>query len=89
MAILITTDGQQKQVFPEHDTFTLTELQLLVGGMIELVGLPDGKDMYINEEGKIKGLPYNDQATKIAEESLMVNDVIVGPAVVCSRNEVD
>ena len=44
---------------------TLKEMQEFVEGYIELIALPDGRDMIINEEGKITGLPENIEATII------------------------
>jgi len=67
----------------------LDELQKAVGGYIELVRLNNGRGMYINEEGKIEGLPMNDKATKLAHEhkAIFENDVIVGDAVLMSPEE--
>jgi hypothetical protein len=40
--------------FPQLET-----LQKIVGGYIELVRLPDGTDIYANEEGLLNSLPPN------------------------------
>lgn len=37
----------------------LSVLQELVGGYIEFVGLPNGIDLIVNDEGMINGMPYN------------------------------
>ncbi len=59
----------------------LRQLQGLVGGYIEGVTLRNGHMLYINEEGKLKGLPVNDVATDLARDVLSPWDVIVGDAV--------
>lgn len=61
----------------------LETLQKAVGGFIELVYTRDGDEMYLNEEGKIHGLPLNIKATELYGNQ---NDVIVGDVVVIHRN---
>lgn len=56
-----------------------------VGGWIEMVRLErelEGMIIWVNEEGKIDGLPYNDQATLVWELSYGQTDIIVGNAVI-------
>ena len=65
---------------------TLEELQKLVGGYIEILYSPDGKQIVINEEGKMQGLPINYEATKIWLGTKHWHDVIVGDAVVLEGN---
>ena len=68
---------------PENGKFfTLKELQAVVGGYIECLPLKTGMTMVVNEEGKLKGLPYNDLATAIAYNSGYM-DIIVGSVLVC------
>lgn len=60
-----------------------------VGGYIELVRIVVEDTlfhMYINEEGKLNGLPYNYIATDLAHESNAISwlDGIVGPAYIIS-----
>lgn len=38
---------------------SLTDLQKIVGGNIEIVKVDDGLDMVVNESGLIDNLPYN------------------------------
>lgn len=74
---------------PETKTLTLRELQKLVGGPIETVPtmLSDGwtrEDgarivMIVNEEGRLIGLPHNEDASLMAAFSV---GAIVGPAVI-------
>lgn len=44
---------------------TLRQLQTLVGGLIEIVTLPDRSSLIFNEEGLIHELPVNNMATEI------------------------
>ena len=88
MATLYKTTGEIVEVKPEGKTFTLAELQKLVGGYIELVHTHDGKDMYINEEGKLQMKhAFNLRATELYANNHV--DVIVGDAVVCEYDEID
>ena len=91
MATYINTNGFELDVFPNNgEKFTLEELQKLVGGYIERISMPDGKAMYVNEDGKIKGLPYNIKATAMLEmHGLIPNDYVVGNVVVLSNDEED
>lgn len=61
-------NGETKEVQPANGvSFTLKEAQSIVGGLVEVVDLPDGRIMIINEEGKLIGLDRNEAATKLAE----------------------
>ena len=57
---------------------TLEEAQRIVGGLVQLVLSPEHEDwqILVNEEGLLKELPYNEEATK------MCSTGIVGPAVI-------
>ncbi len=69
MAKLIKIDGTIKEVKPKNGkSFSLKELQEFVGGLIEIVPLPSGKEIVVNEEGKLNGLETNEKATKIWKE---------------------
>lgn len=91
MARLIKTDGTETEVLPKNGTtFQLAELQELVGGHIEVVNLPDGRLMMIDEDGKLKGLARNDLGTFMGDLSgIAFVDTIVGPVVVCEASEFD
>jgi len=61
-------------------------LSQTVGGYIEAVPLETNCTMYINEEGKLRGLPINYVANLLAHKlnsGLREYDYIVGNAVVC------
>ena len=73
----------EKAVEPENGSdFSLKELQTMVGGCIEIVNLPSGKIMVVNEEGRLIGLPINSIATEL------YGGLIVGNALVCNKNQV-
>ena len=80
----ILINGQSFDVKPENGkTFSLKELQTLVGGYIEVIALRDGKLMVLNEEGKLEGLAVNEVATEFAQSAgIHPADVIVGNVVV-------
>lgn len=82
-ARLIKANGESERIYPSNwSDFTLNELQLYVDGYIEIV--PIGEFLLIvNEEGKLKGLPYNEKATELIQ--LVSNDYIVGDAVYCEK----
>ena len=71
-------------------TFTLQELQRMVGGFIEALDLQNGFVMWLNEEGKLKGLPYNPVAHAIAMRAgLPAHDYVVGNVLIASRAETE
>lgn len=63
--------------------FTLKEMQDHVGGYIERVSLGGNDEMWVNEEGLLKGLPLNQKATALVRlrapgfPGLIVGDVLV------------
>ena len=74
--LVITTDGR---AYPTK-VGTLDDYQKIVGGYIEVVVLADGCSMYVNEEGKLDGLPVNAAATVLVPGDVIVGNVlIVGP----------
>lgn len=61
--------------------FRLEEAQKLVGGWVEMVHLYNGKILLVNEEGRIKNLPYNEPV------SLYAGMRIVGNAILCEYHQ--
>src|SRR5574344_2110260 len=59
LKVLVKEPYRQPYVKEIEDT--LDDKQLIVGGLIECVGMPDVKhvDLYVNEEGKLDRLPGN------------------------------
>lgn len=87
---LIKPDGSVEPYPPKGKTYTLEELQKAVGGYIEILHPPDPKLlMVVNEEGKLKGLPNNDEATRLMGENLLPGDYIVGNALVCWNKDIE
>lgn len=82
-ALIISTDGQVRAV----DTLpNLAALQKVVGGYLECLTLRENPNvhMYLNEEGKLDGLPGNRLATELAEHYIpgfASHDIICGDVV--------
>lgn len=84
MATIIRVDGTTEEL---EDT-SLKGMQAAVGGYIEYVPLPDGRVMYCDEEGKLKGKEVNDEATRLFLADISrPYDVIVGDVVVMEAEE--
>lgn len=65
-AELIKPEGEIELIAPKNNGwFTLEELQKLVGGYIERVKLSTGKVMIVDEDGMLKGLPFNPRGTEL------------------------
>lgn len=73
--IIIPTDAAPAVAEIES---TLQAFQTVVGGFIEAVPLPDGSTLWLNEEGKIDGLPFNERATVLTRGILGPTDMVVG-----------
>jgi hypothetical protein len=88
MAIRITPVGAITTVTPNNgNVFTANDIHTLVDGLLECLVLPDGRLMWIDEEGKLKGKLPNLVATFMALTVLQQGDVIVGDAVITTRAE--
>lgn len=88
-AKIYKADGSIIDVKPNNGTdFSLEELQEIVGGYIEIVGLMGNEIMVINEEGKLIDLPFNENATQMYQEVDGFYDYIAGDVLVCDSNMV-
>lgn len=88
MAKLITPDGKTTEVKPSGEKFSLEELQQHVGGLIEKCRTKD-KVFILDEEGLLKKLPDNLEATKELQRCFDQQVVVlVGNVLVCDTNEV-
>lgn len=80
-AVLIMQDGSIDLIDQDWTYYKITEA---VGGIIEAVGFGDNEYFaYVNEEGKLYGLPENKVATEIWYESgarILIGDYIAGNA---------
>lgn len=82
---LRAADGFETGPFLEKEN-RLEWMQKQVGGYIETISLPDDFVMIIDEEGKIKGLPLNHSASRIAVKFGHLKDLIVGDALILKEN---
>lgn len=72
----INLDFLQKQV----DGY-IEVINILTGGPEDDDPFPTEVSMYLNEEGKLQGLPYNARATFLASGAIMPFDYIAGDVV--------
>ena len=57
---------------------TLKEAQAYVGGYVEGIQFPHGDYLIVNEEGKLKGLPFNEEASKLWKDTFDNDNYITG-----------
>jgi len=85
MATIYKTNGEVIETTPKNGRdFSLEEMQEIVGGFIEIVYLDNGQLMIVNEEGKINGLPLNENASMLVGYT----DLIMGDVLVCDAKQV-
>ena len=91
MAILISPDSDIENEVVEYEgkTMPLELMQEKVGGFIELIRLVDGRYIVFNEEGKLKGLPFNIIATALVAELIQASDFIVGDVLLLEEDEIE
>ena len=75
------------------DEPTLESAQEFVGGYVEGISLPNGDYLLVNEEGKLKDLPLNPEATALWKATFDNdqyitgrNDFVVGPAILIKKD---
>lgn len=93
----IHEDGSEtvRDLLPKNGvSFSYQELREVVGGMVEIVPLPSGKSIVVNEEGKLIGLAINQEASKAWREEYPLdkytenNDgIIAGSALIATEAE--
>lgn len=76
-AVVVQPDGEVSKALVNG----LQSYQQVVGGYIEGVFGPDFV-MYVNEEGLLKGLPYNESASLFASRAFNHPVHLVGPVVI-------
>lgn len=85
MAYILKTDGTIEDGIKgaaDDGYFTLAQLQEAVGGYIEAV--PGSRNRaYCNEEGRLRGLPVNQQASQ------QFNQLLVGNVIVLEHGDKD
>lgn len=72
--ILIKSDGSYEVVEYED---SLDELQRIVDGYIEYVMVDNGISMIVNEEGLLRGLDYNEIASRFYRGPCIVGNVLM------------
>lgn len=82
MAQLYKVGERPQTISPKNGyKFELEEAQSLIGGWIELVRIGHGAIMLVDEEGQLKHLQVNIEASRIA------GCCIKGTAIVCADNQ--
>ena len=88
-----TKASQFKIIKDSKDEPSLKEAQEFVGGYVEGITFPNGDYLIINEEGKLKGLPYNPEASALWKATFDNDnyitgrkDFVVGPAILIKKD---
>jgi len=80
MPVVVITPDYEVEIVPDPVTLGLDFLKKEVGGWVEVVHL-EMKDtlvqMWLNEEGLLKRLPYNSLATHLYGHSHIVGNVVI------------
>ena len=92
--IKVNTDAAEFKVIENSkDEPSLEQAQKFVGGYVEGITFPNGDYLIINEEGKIKNLPLNPEATLLwrmtfTKDKYMTgyDDFVVGPAILIKKD---
>jgi hypothetical protein len=83
-AILIPFEGKQEKIsFKSFLEAKTVICNLGWSSPLEIVNLYDGKMLLIDEEGKLKNLTYNSEATRLAHasESIYPSDSLCGDVI--------
>ena len=82
-AVVVQPNGDVSKVTLDG---SLLSFQEIVGGYIEGVFNPDYV-AYVNEEGLIRGLPYNEAATDFISRGFIYRLHLVGPVVIVGAGD--
>tara|TARA_R110001592_G_C12670860_1_gene703546 strand:+ start:216 stop:485 length:270 start_codon:yes stop_codon:yes gene_type:complete len=82
---LVTESDERPKCYFSDGSLPLQEIQKKVGGYIRIVTLSDNRKMAVNDDGLLMNLPYNKEATELAQPSMSPDDYIVGDVVVFSK----
>ena len=83
--IKVNTDRNEFKIIENSkDEPSLEQAQKFVGGYVEGISFPNGDYLIINEEGRLKKLPLNPEATLLWRMHFDHND-IVGPAILIKK----
>ena len=78
METLNTKESEFKIITDSKDEPDLKAAQEFVGGYVEGITFPNGDYLIVNEEGKLIGLPINEEATKLWKDTFDNDDYITG-----------
>ena len=88
-----TKASEFKIITDQKDEPNLKEAQEFVGGMVEGITFPNGDYLIINEEGKLRQLPLNPEATTLWRATFTkdkyafgYDDFVVGPAILIKKD---
>ena len=86
-------ESKFKIISDSKDEPTLEQAQEFVGGYVEGITFPNGDYLIINEEGKLKDLPLNSEATMMWRATFTKDKYafgydyfVVGPAILIKAN---
>lgn len=85
LGLQVTTDGTVKEL----ETLSLESLQEGVGGWVQAIDIRHDVTMWLNEEGKMEGLPLNPVAQALWNQAFGQTDYIVGNAVFTGGTDED
>ena len=75
---MTTPQNKNKTIFYYQEEPDLETIQKIVEGYFTVVPLLDDKMMYVNEEGALKNLPVNSEASEIAGFKIYGKVLIIG-----------
>jgi uncharacterized GH25 family protein len=74
----MNTSMKNKEIVYYDIEPNITIIQKIVGGYFTIIPLTNNKLMYVNEEGKLRQLQVNENATKMIGYKIYGNVLIVG-----------
>jgi hypothetical protein len=89
----VNTDAVEFKIIDDvKDEPGLKSAQEFVGGYVQGIEFPNGDYLIVNEEGKLLGLPVNEEATKLWRDTfdndnyiIGRKDVVAGPAILIKK----
>ena len=91
-----TKASEFKIIEDSKDEPDLKSAQEFVGGYVEGITFPNGDYLIVNEEGKLKNLPLNEEATTLWRATFTkdkyafgYDDFVVGPAILIKKKALD
>jgi len=78
IATLVKAGGVQSYAMPkDKKDFSLEELQAFCGGYVQLLHTEDGREVWMDESGRLKGLPENKYISNLLKTSVVGDCLIV------------